>query len=449
VLSALVGLRALADTRAITAFDHLRAIVDLSRAPEYRRAGSPGMARAARYVARHLRAAGYAIARQDFPFRRYSIGYGTGRSPLLQRLDDGVTFKSESAFYLGRPTSHRGIVCTVKPVDQVRRGDCGFIPFEDASPEWKNSPFVSVGPALDSIVAAHGAGAVIQGDVARNLVYAQRAGDRPIAAVVAVVDPSEILGRRVRLRAVGKADPRAIGHNVIGVRRPAAGSSDYVMLLAHGDAWFQGAADNGSGTAAVLRAAEILGSEPPGIGVIVAVVDAEEIGLLGSKVFSETLASRRGFKVADAGPPLKLSNIKAIVDLDASTARASDIQNGSRLVVRRDAPVFEWRAMVSSANPPLAAAFMARFAAHGVFGAAIDARTWSLLSAGDPTGSVQRSDVQWFGRLGVPFVWPVAGYPEYHTDGDTLATIDLGDLEAIAQASADLIRDVATLPIAS
>jgi hypothetical protein len=47
----------------------------------------------------------------------------------------------------------------------------------------------------------------------------------------------------------------------------------------------------------------------------------------------------------------------------------------------------------------------------------------------------------------VPFVWPVAGYPEYHTDGDTLASVDPTDLENVAEAAADLVRLIPALPI--
>jgi hypothetical protein len=43
-------------------------------------------------------------------------------------------------------------------------------------------------------------------------------------------------------------------------------------------------------------------------------------------------------------------------------------------------------------------------------------------------------------------VWPVAGYPEYHTDADTLAAVDAADLEAIAAASADLVGRLVSVP---
>jgi len=233
---------------------------------------------------------------------------------------------------------------------------------------------------------------------------------------------------------------------VIGVRRPPAGSSSYIVLLAHADGWFQAAADNGSGLAAILRAARVLADAPPDAGVIVAAMDAEEVGLVGAERFVDALASPGGFAVGDGRRPLRIDDVKAVVNLDASSARASDVQNAAASLVRRDVPVFQWRAMVSSEEPVVTAAGLARFAAHGVLGLPVPASVFRPVAAGSLDGRL-RSDVHWFAAHGIPFFWPVAGYPEYHTDGDTLATVDAKDLENIALAAADLVRDYASLPI--
>ena len=424
-----------------SAYDHLRAIDALSPAPEYRRAGSPGMAAVASYAATRLTAAGYTVVSHDFPFRRYVIDYTAANRPSLVR-DDGAAFKTESAFDLDLTTTSAGVTCRVVKAAEVGPGDCGFIPFGNASPEWKNSPFVNVGSQLDSIVAAGGAGAIVQGDVARDLVFAQRVRRR-LPTVVAVAHQTELLGRTVSLRAVGHY-ANAVGHNVVGIRRPPAGSSDYVMLLAHGDGWFQAAADNGSGTAAVLRVAELLAETPPNAGVIAVVTDAEEVGLIGAERLAEAFDA--GLDAGDGGPPVTTANIKAIVNLDACSARASDVQDTVRGVARRDLPLFSWRAMVASEDPLLTAAFLTRFGARGVLGAPVPASVFGPVASGSPNGR-QRTDVAPFAERGVPFVWPVVGYPEYHTDGDTLAAVDPADLEAVALAAADLVPDLALLPL--
>lgn len=427
-----------------TAHDHLRAIVHRSPAPEYRRAGSAGMAAVAAYEQDVLQDAGYAVTRLDFGLRRWAIDYRDGHSPMLER-EDGVRFKTESAFNLGATTGTdgRSLECRVAAVDDVRPGDCGFIPFAAASPEWKNSPFVEVSADVQRIVTAGGAGVIVQGDVQRDLVFAQSVRSS-VPAVVAVADQRELIGRRVRLRAEGRFED-AGGLNVIGVRRPAGGTGAYVMLLAHADGWFQAAADNGSGTAAVLRAAGLLAARPPSVGILVALVDGEEIGLLGSKVLADALAGA-GLDPGDGGAPITTADIKAVVNLDASTARASEVQNAVRGVARTDAPVFSWRAMVASEEPVLAAAFAAVFAAHGILGAPMTAQVWQPFATGS-FGGGYRSDVQHFARLGIPFAWPVAGYPEYHTDGDALGAVDPQDLEAVAAAAADLTERIGDLPI--
>ncbi len=424
-----------------TAYDHLRAILARSPAPEYRRAGSPGMVKVAAYAASRFKAAGYRVVRQDFSFQRYWIDYSAARRPMLVR-DDGMRFKAESGFDLTKTTPAGGLTCRVKQVADVGPGDCGFIPFGDASPEWKNSPFVSVGGALDQIVAQKGAGAIVQGDTTRDLVFSLQIR-RALPTVVAVAQPDELIGRIVRLRARGSLK-KATGHNIVAVRRPPAGSSSYVMLLAHADGWFQAAADNGSGSAAVLRAAELLAASKPGVGVIAALTDAEEIGLIGADRLADALD--RGLAVGDGGPPLRTADVKAIVNLDACSARASDVQDTIRAIARQDAPAFSWRAMVSSEEPVLTGAFLARFAANGVLGAPVPAGVFKSLENGS-FGGRHRTDVAAFAERGIPFVWPVVGYPEYHTDGDGLSAVDAADLEAVAQAAAALVADLAALPL--
>jgi hypothetical protein len=97
--------------------------------------------------------------------------------------------------------------------------------------------------------------------------------------------------------------------------------------------------------------------------------------------------------------------------------------------------------MVFSEEPNLASLFLTTFAAHRVFGLPLPSRAAIAVQ-----GS-WRTDAQWFHQAGVPVAWPVAGYPEYHTDGDVPRAMDHTDLEAVAGAAADLVGKVATAPI--
>ncbi|MBV8387421.1 MAG: M28 family peptidase [Acidimicrobiia bacterium] len=419
--------------RAPTAADHLAKIVRLSPAPEYRRFGTPAMGRVANYAAGQLASDRYQVVRDDVGgLNRWAVDYARGDRPTLVRLGDGHAFKTESAFDIA-PTPAAGIQCTVKKLADVGPGDCGFVPFSDGSPEWKNVTF-NASADVASIVSKGGVGAIVQGDTTRNLIYSVRL-HTTIPAVVSVVG-NDIVGQRVRLRAMGASVP-AVAHNVIGILRPPAGSSQYVALMGHMDGWFQAAADNGGGAAAVLRAAHELAASRPGVGVLVGLFDGEEYGLLGSRGFAAELSSPSGV----AG--VHMSDLKAVMNLDASSARASDVQDPIHSVAGHDAPIFSWRAMVFSEEPTLASLFISTFAAHGVLGLPVT----SQVAKATIGGGSWRTDAQWFGDAGVPVAWPVAGYPEYHTDGDVPARMDKGDLEAVAQAAADLVSKLATAPI--
>jgi len=361
---------------------------------------------------------------------RWAVDYATGDEPML--TSGSKSFKTESAFDIGT-TGPAGITCTLKKIADVGPGDCGFVPFADGSPEWKNTSYNA--PAdIARIIQQGGVGAVVQGDTQRNLVYALRPRTT-IPTVVSVV-PDTIVGQTVTLRAMGASVP-ATSHNVVGILRPPTGSNQYIGLTAHMDGWFQAAADNGGGAAAVLRAADLLAAQHPQAGVFVGLMDGEEYGLLGSQKLAAALAGPSGVD------GVHMTDLKAVMNLDASSARASDVQDQVKSVAGQDAPVFSWRAMVSSEEPTLTSLFLSTFAAHGVFGLPVT----SEVAKQTLGGGSWRTDAQWFHQAGVPVAWPVAGYPEYHTDGDLPSAIDKADLENVATAAADLVGKLATAPI--
>jgi hypothetical protein len=420
-----------------TSGDYLDKLVKLSPAPEYRRYGTAAMAGVADWAAGRLASAGYRVARDDeVTANRWAVDYTAGHRPMLRSA--GKSFKTESAFDIGA-TGPAGVTCTLKKIADVGKGDCGFVPFSDGSPEWKNVTYNATAD-IAQIVQQGGIGAVVQGDTQRNLVYALRPRTT-IPTVVSVV-PDTIVGQKVTLRAMGSSVP-ATSHNVVGVLPPPAGSNQYVALTAHMDGWFQAAADNGGGAAAVLRAADLLAAQHPGVGVFIGLMDGEEYGLLGSQKMAGKLASPAGLAVPNYRGGVHMADIKADVNLDASSARASDVQDQVKSVAGQDAPVFSWRAMVSSEEPTLASLFLTTFAAHGVLGLPVT----SEIAKATIGGGSWRTDAQWFHQAGVPAAWPVAGYPEYHTDGDLPSAMDKADLEAVAAAAADLVGKLATAPI--
>jgi len=422
-----------------TAGDYLDALVHRSPAPEYRRYGTAAMADVADWAAGRLASAGYRVLADDeSTANRWAIDYAAGDEPML--TSGGQTFKTESAFDIGS-TGAAGVTCTLKKIANVGPGDCGFVPFSEGSPEWKNVSYNATAD-IATIKSQGGVGAVVQGDTQRNLVYALRP-KTTIPVVVSVV-PDTLVGQQVTLRAMGASVP-ATSHNVVGILPPPAGSNKYIALTAHMDGWFQAAADNGGGTAAVLRAADLLAAQHPGVGVFIGLMDGEEYGLLGSQKLAAKLSA-----VGIGG--VHMADIKSDINLDASSARASDVQNQIRSAVGQDAPIFNWRAMVASEEPTLTSLFLTTFAAHGVLGLPVT----STVAKQTLGGGSWRTDAQWFSQAGVPVAWPVAGYPEYHTDGDVPCadgsakslpcSTDKADLENVAQAAADLVGKLATAP---
>ncbi|HJR25867.1 MAG TPA: hypothetical protein VJ804_10355, partial [Acidimicrobiales bacterium] len=227
---------------------HLDAILDVSRPPTYRRFGSPGMAAAADHAAAALTAAGYSVLRHDRPSTVWSVDYAPGHDPALVRLDDGASFRTESAFRLGATTPAAGITCVVRPVDQVGPGDCGFVPYEQVSPEWNNL-LADVATPVRAIAASGGVAAILEGDREHDaLIALQVRQDIPV--VVSLVDAGAVVGRRVRVRAMGAEVPATL-HNVVAARPPSDPAAGYVVLQGHLDGWFEAAADNAGGAAAV------------------------------------------------------------------------------------------------------------------------------------------------------------------------------------------------------
>ncbi|MBA2281848.1 MAG: M28 family peptidase [Acidimicrobiia bacterium] len=407
---------------AASAWGHLEEVLERSPAPEYRRYGSHGMAGVARYARRVLDQAGYATVELRTPADRWRVDYAPGSEPLLERVDDGLRFLTESGFALGATTGPAGITCVVRRYDQVQPGECGYVPFAVASPEWKNILAEGARSAVQTIVARGGVGAVIEGDTARSATIALRLA-LPIPSVVAVAAEPDVVGRVVRLRAMGGWEP-ATTHDVVGVRRPTVPGRGYVVLLAHADGWFAAAADNGSGTAAALRAAQLLATAAPvGAGVLVALVDGEEVGYIGVQGLMQALESPAG--LALPGGAVRIDEIESVVNLDAPSARASDVGLPTP---------FSWRVLVHTADA-LAVQGAALFTAGGVLGLPLEASI-----ANGINGGLDRTDARYFAARGIPVVWPVTGYPEYHTSADTLAAVDPVDLELVATAAATVVR---------
>jgi Zn-dependent M28 family amino/carboxypeptidase len=115
--------------------------------------------------------------------------------------------------------------------------------------------------------------------------------------------------RPFTFKAGGSPDERS-GVNIVGVIRGRREPERYLALTAHYDHLgvrngqvFNGADDNASGVAAVLAVAARLSADKPDHSVLVAALDAEELGLIGSRELMRT-------------PPVPLDSIVMNVNLD-------------------------------------------------------------------------------------------------------------------------------------
>lgn len=134
-------------------------------------------------------------------------------------------------------------------------------------------------------------------------------------------------------------------HNVVGLIQGSDKRlrEEYVVLMAHydhvgtrrtgssADTIFNGARDNGMGTVAIINAAKALAESPPARSVLLLAVTAEELGLLGSRYYTEhPLVPLRQtvFVLNSDGAGVSDTSLVTVVGLERTTAEQS-IQAGA------------------------------------------------------------------------------------------------------------------------
>jgi len=264
---------------------HVRALARIARAHGGTRAAGTPAARASEdYVAARLAAVGYTVRRQAVPFPFFD----ERRPPRVRAGTVRVRARTMAYSPGGRaagPVVAVGLGCTARAVAALPRGAValarrGLCPFRQKA----------------RLAQAAGAAAVLVADRGAEPVSATLGAPGLRIPALAVGAP----GARALTRAgrasvrVDAVSERRVTHNVIG-EQPGAPQRT-VMLGAHLDSVPAGPGinDNGSGTAAVLAAAERLAAaHVRRVGV--AFWGAEELGLYGSRRYVASLspAARR------------------------------------------------------------------------------------------------------------------------------------------------------------
>ncbi|MFI5891097.1 M28 family metallopeptidase [Actinoplanes sp. NPDC051513] len=243
-----------------------------------RRVGTPGSSAARDWLAGRLRDFGALVQMGEFPVRSVPEVYAAARATW----HDGAVARP---LVFGRDVTVH-LASAGLPV--AVRGDLAVAGAEDPAGRWL---LVPAGMSFfDAYGHADGAAGLVIGRAvdADGWHYTMLAGPEPGPLPVLTVDlatHAAMLDRRGWLEAdapIRRADVTAA--NVYG-RWDAAAD---LLLTAHYDGVGDlpglrqpAAADNASGVAVVLEAARILGPALPG-GLSVALLDAEEVGALGS-----------------------------------------------------------------------------------------------------------------------------------------------------------------------
>jgi hypothetical protein len=265
---------------------------------------------------------------------------------------------------------------------------------------------------------------------------------------------TDVTGLRDRAEGLAGRDAYTTYRHVSGVnvvaRKPGPGRP--VLIGAHYDTvtGSPGADDNASGVAALLELARVLGPMEPGNEIILAALDAEEIGSFGARALVAELAQR--------SPP----SVAVIFESIGFTDRSPGVQTlppGIGLLypeqvarLRRSQFAGDWTLVIfRRSSAPVASAFsqaLAHLVGPGLVMTARDPADLPVL--GRPLARVApfvrdfaRSDHMEFWRAGVPAiqVTDTANFrnPHYHQPSDMPATLDYERVASIVAATAVMV----------
>jgi aminopeptidase YwaD len=186
-------------------------------------------------------------------------------------------------------------------------------------------------------------------------------------------------------------------NNVCAMVKGTAKPDSFIVLTAHydhlggmgKDVYFPGANDNASGISLLLNLARYYAKKPARYSIVFICFAGEEIGLLGSKYFTEN-------------PLVPLTNIRFLVNTDL----AGTGEEGITVVNATEFPKeFAWMQEINKTN--------------------------SLLASVNPRGKAANSDHYFFTEKGVPalYYYTLGGIKAYHDVFDKAATLPLNEHE--------------------
>ena len=276
--------------------DHLEALQRIADESDGNRsAGTPGYDASADYVAARLRDAGWKVSRQALPFTLFRLGSASlevdgrelTRGKQFQVLSYSGSGRASGTLRAAAAGCSRGDFAALRPGDipLVDRGICFFrVKAQNAQRAGAHALVV-----YDSVETRRGVPSgtlAIPGIRIPVVMVSTRAlGDSGDG------DHAEVM--------VEAESGRGTTENVIA-ETPGGEPDRIVMAGGHLDsvAGGPGINDNGSGVSTLIEAAEAIGPKPPGARVRLAFWAAEELGLLGSRHYVNSLGRAEKRRIA-------------------------------------------------------------------------------------------------------------------------------------------------------
>jgi hypothetical protein len=295
-----------------------------------RAAGTPGFRASADYVAARLAHAGWTVTRQDVPFtffRLKSASLSVGGRRLRAARDFQVLSYSGSGRARG-PLRGVGLGCAEGDFKGLRAGELplaqrgGNCFFHDKA---RNAERAGAKALL-----------VVESVLSRRGVPSGTLGFPGIRIPVLVMSSRALGGGRRAALHVDAAMRAATTENVIA-ETPGGNGGHVVMAGGHLDSvrGGPGIEDNGTGVATLIGAAGAIGPNPPGAKLRFAFWAAEELGLLGSRHYVDSLDKQERQRISAylnfdmVGSPNPVPQVYA--DGSPRLARALRRADGGRL----------------------------------------------------------------------------------------------------------------------
>ncbi len=381
------------------AYAYLEALVGMGT----RRSGTQGYRCAASFAERTLESLGYEVSVVTYPFPYYSFDLDNAR---VTRIKDGKEYKAYPIHY-SQPVQGtlRGKVVRPRP---ILTGCFVYVHPGMFGP--------SLTKSYDKWKKAGALGIVREADMSpiggKGMRHSSRAHSTswyysPLPGMV-VENAKDLIGEEIEISHDGRIT-RGTGRTVVAMK---PGYDRYALVTAHLDCWFTGALDDGSGSAALLETARIMKDDDA--GVIFLLADSEEIGLIGSAAFAQEF---------------DLDKISAMVELDMVSSLNNYFHDDPS-----KAGVMPRIITVSKGMKKTSKKHILPVPGRDVH---VSVHTIKKVMGGIST------DMEWFYSWGVPGVFIYTPSRFYHTEYDQIEWVPPDNLQAVAEAVASLIREMA------